>query len=105
VQGVVQVHCHPLGQLSRGLWVGKWPMRRFRLRVHAEPGPKSVVVGWDPGEHRYVADVVLGNGTPSHHTYEHLREVIFRLRPFAVMDDLLLRELLNDRGSGAGGGR
>jgi hypothetical protein len=72
-------------------------MRRYRLRVHAEPGLSSVLVGWDPGERCYVSDVVYANGKTGHHTYEHLREVIFRLRPFAAMDDLLLRALLKDR--------
>ena len=80
-------------------------MRRYRLRVHAEPGPASVVVGWDPGERRYVSDVVFADGKAGHHTYEHLREVIFRLRPYAEVDDLLLRALLKDRVQSLGDGR
>jgi hypothetical protein len=80
-------------------------MRRYRLQVHADPGPASVVVGWDPGERHYASDVTHRDGRTRHRTYAQLRELIFTTHSVAVLDDLLLRALLKDRRAGSGGAR
>jgi hypothetical protein len=79
-------------------------MRRYRVGARSDSKLASVVLGWDPDERHYIGELSYVDGRTSQKTFGHLRDLIYRLHSVALIDDVLLRALLKDRGASSGGG-